>query len=126
MTFAVNSVCSTVPFPLPWNLVPRNIFLCLAAGYTLLTDTRIKSTNVIIRDEVGPSVTATMANELDILKSAPPGLRILGANSLDIDYPSACCRRISCPEVHRAHRTADPRRRPRAGRLAATRADAVC
>ncbi|RFU27663.1 hypothetical protein B7463_g8658, partial [Scytalidium lignicola] len=82
-------VCSAMPFPLPWSLIPRNIFLNLVVGYALLTDTRIKNTTQLLHKEVNSSITLLTANELGVLKAPPPGLRILVANSSDIDYPFA-------------------------------------
>jgi hypothetical protein len=76
-----------MPFPLPWSLIPRNIFLSLVAGYALLTDTNIRSTTKLLREEVSPSIDVMTANELGVLRSAPPGLQILVSNSEDIDYP---------------------------------------
>jgi len=61
--------------------------LNLVVGYALLTDSRIKCIAQRLREEVSPSITLMTANELGVLKAPPPGVRILVANSLDIDYP---------------------------------------
>ncbi|KAH8816711.1 hypothetical protein F5884DRAFT_853146 [Xylogone sp. PMI_703] len=82
-------VCSAMPFPLPWSLIPRNIALNLVVGYALLTDNRIKNTTKLLRQEIDPSISLMTANELGVLKAPPAGLRILVANSSDIDYPFA-------------------------------------
>ncbi|PKS13400.1 hypothetical protein jhhlp_000171 [Lomentospora prolificans] len=79
-------VCSAMPYPLPWALIPRNIALNLVAGYALVTDTRIKEITRILHHEVDPTVNLITANELGVLKSPPPGIRILVANSPDLDY----------------------------------------
>ena len=68
-------------------MIPRNIFLNLVAGYALLTDGRIKSITQLLRKEVSSSIILMTANELGVLKAPPPGLRVLVAISLDIDYP---------------------------------------
>lgn len=79
--------CSALPFPLPWSLIPRNIVLCLAAGYGLFTSTRVKDTTRILGQNVDPSIQLITANELCVLRPAPPGLKILCAISPDLDYP---------------------------------------
>jgi len=76
-----------MPFPLPLSLIPRNIALNLVAGYALLTDTRIKDITHALHRDVDPSITLITANELGVFKAPPAGLRILVANSPDIDYP---------------------------------------
>ncbi|KAL1869448.1 hypothetical protein VTK73DRAFT_3093 [Phialemonium thermophilum] len=81
-------VCSAMPYPLTASLIPRNIFLTLVAGYALVTDTRVKKITAALH-EVDPSASLLTANELGVLKPAPPGLRILVANSPDIDFPFA-------------------------------------
>lgn len=83
----LTSICSAMPFPLPWSLVPYNIFLNLVTGYVLLTDTRIKSTTEVLHREIDASIALITANELGVFKAPPPGLRILIANSPDIDCP---------------------------------------
>lgn len=50
-------------------------------------DNRIKNVTNLLREKVSPSIVLITANELGVLKSPPPGLRILVANSPDIDYP---------------------------------------
>ncbi|KAK1759120.1 hypothetical protein QBC47DRAFT_315170 [Echria macrotheca] len=79
--------CSALPFPLPWSSIPRNIVLCLAAGYGLLTSTRVKNTTRILGQNVDPSIQLITANELGVLRPAPPGLKVLCAISPDLDYP---------------------------------------
>ncbi|KAH8662478.1 hypothetical protein BX600DRAFT_513309 [Xylariales sp. PMI_506] len=80
-------VCSAMPFPLPWSLIPRNILLNLVVAYAVLSDTSIKNTTELLRQKVSPTITVLTANELGVLKAPPPDLRILVANSADIDYP---------------------------------------
>ncbi|KAH8898630.1 UDP-Glycosyltransferase/glycogen phosphorylase [Thozetella sp. PMI_491] len=82
--------CSAMPFPLPWSLIPRNIFLNLVAAYAVLTDPGMKKTTQLLREEVDdPSISLMTAMEMGVLKAPPPGLRILVAISPDIDYPFA-------------------------------------
>ncbi|KAJ4857933.1 hypothetical protein T069G_08830 [Trichoderma breve] len=64
-------VCSGMPFPLPIYLIPANIALNLT----------------LLKNRVGESIQLMTANELGVLKPAPTGLRILVANSADLDYP---------------------------------------
>ncbi|KEF63704.1 uncharacterized protein A1O9_01682 [Exophiala aquamarina CBS 119918] len=80
-------VCAALPFPLPIQLIPYNILLVLVAGYMLLTDQRLKRTSQYIHKEISPATNIMTANELGVLKPAPPGLRILAASSPELDYP---------------------------------------
>ncbi|KAF4430517.1 UDP-glycosyltransferase 84B2 [Fusarium acutatum] len=82
-----NSACSALPYPIPWSLIPWNICFGFVAGYTLLTDTRLKKTAEILRREIDPSISLMTMMELGVLKPAPPNLPILVASSPDIDYP---------------------------------------
>ncbi|EXK82796.1 hypothetical protein FOQG_12910 [Fusarium oxysporum f. sp. raphani 54005] len=79
--------CSALPYPIPWSLIPWNIYFVFVAGYTLLTDTRLKKTTEILRDEIDPSISLMTMMELGVLRPAPPNLPILVASSPDIDYP---------------------------------------
>lgn len=79
--------CSALPYPIPWSLIPWNICFGFVAGYTLLTDTRLKGTTEILRREIDPSIVLMTMMELGVLKPAPPNLPILVASSPDIDYP---------------------------------------
>ncbi|KAK2473807.1 hypothetical protein H9L39_13767 [Fusarium oxysporum f. sp. albedinis] len=79
--------CSALPYPIPWSLIPWNIYFGFVAGYTLLTDTRLKKTTEILRDGIDPSISLMTMMELGVLRPAPPNLPILVANSPDIDYP---------------------------------------
>ncbi|KAG4261611.1 hypothetical protein FPRO03_11628 [Fusarium proliferatum] len=82
-----NGACSALPYPIPWSLIPWNICFGFVAGYTLLTDTRLKRTTEILRKEVDTSIALMTMMELGVLKPAPPNLPILVASSPDIDYP---------------------------------------
>ncbi|KAF5562487.1 UDP-glycosyltransferase 84B2 [Fusarium phyllophilum] len=48
--------CSALPYPIPWSLIPWNIYFGFVAGYTLVTDTRLKKTTEILRAEIDPSI----------------------------------------------------------------------
>lgn len=76
-----------MPFPLPIYLIPANIVLNLVAVYMLLTAQRVKNAQILLKNRVGESIQLITANELGVLKPAPAGLRILVANSPDLDYP---------------------------------------
>ncbi|KAF5621527.1 UDP-glycosyltransferase 84B2 [Fusarium tjaetaba] len=82
-----SSACSALPYPIPWSLIPWNICFGFVAGYTLLTDTRLKKTTEILRREIDPSILLMTMMELGVLRPAPPNLPILVASSPDIDYP---------------------------------------
>ncbi|KAF5649341.1 UDP-glycosyltransferase 84B2 [Fusarium sp. NRRL 52700] len=82
-----SSACSALPYPIPWSLIPWNVCFGLVAGYTLLTDTRLKRTTEILREEIDPSIALMTMMELGVLKPAPPNLPILVASSPDVDYP---------------------------------------
>ncbi|KAM0391581.1 hypothetical protein ACHAPZ_011172 [Fusarium culmorum] len=79
--------CSALPYPIPWSLIPTNIAFSLVAGYTLLTNTRLKNATNILREKVNSSIQLMTMMELGVLKPAPANLPILVANSPDIDYP---------------------------------------
>ncbi len=77
-----------MPFPLPWSLIPRNIMLNLVAGYAVLTHNGIKNITEFLRKETkSSSISLITAMELGVLSAPPPNLKILVANSPDIDYP---------------------------------------
>ncbi|KAJ3543981.1 hypothetical protein NM208_g3289 [Fusarium decemcellulare] len=80
-------VCSGLPFPLPISLVPMNIALSFVAAYMLLTSQRVKNTTAHLQQCLGKDIELFTANEMGVLKAAPPGLRILVANSAELDYP---------------------------------------
>ncbi|SCV47102.1 uncharacterized protein FFB14_09624 [Fusarium fujikuroi] len=84
---ALWNACSALPYPIPWSLIPWNICFGFVAGYTLLTDTRLKKTTEILRKEVDTSIALMTMMELGVLTPAPPNLPILVASSPDIDYP---------------------------------------
>jgi len=76
-----------MPFPLPVSLIPVNIALNLVAAYMLLTGQRVKNAETFLRSQLGESIQLMTANELGVLKPAPAGLRILVANTPEMDYP---------------------------------------
>lgn len=76
-----------MPFPLPTYLIPANIALNLVAVYMLLTAQRVKNAETLLKNRVEEGIQLMTANELGVLKPAPAGLRILVANSADLDYP---------------------------------------
>lgn len=80
-------VCSGMPFPLPASLIPVNIALNFVAGYMLLTSQRVKKAQEFLKTRFGQDIQLMTANELGVLKPAPAGLRILVANSAELDYP---------------------------------------
>jgi hypothetical protein len=53
----------------------------------LVTDKRLPSISSRLKSELGQDASIMTANELGVLKAAPPGLRILVANSPELDYP---------------------------------------
>ncbi|KAH7141968.1 hypothetical protein EDB81DRAFT_948234 [Dactylonectria macrodidyma] len=106
-------VCSGMPFPLPALLIPMNIALAFVAAYMLLTSQRIKKTTAYLRDYSNTDIKLFTANEMGVLKPAPPGLRILVANTPELDYPFDVlpCHVISCGPIVRASsdiRSTDP------------------
>ncbi|KAF5982460.1 UDP-glycosyltransferase 84B2 [Fusarium bulbicola] len=84
---ALWNACSALPYPIPWSLIPWNVCFGFVAGYTLLTDTRLKRTTEKLRKEIDPCITLMTMMEPGVLKPAPPNLPILVASSPDIDYP---------------------------------------
>ncbi|KAF5552851.1 UDP-glycosyltransferase 84B2 [Fusarium mexicanum] len=80
------SACSALPYPIPWSLIPWNVCFGLVAGYTLLTDTRLKRTTEKFRGEIDPCITLMTMTKLGVLTPAPPNLPLLVASSPDIDY----------------------------------------
>jgi UDP:flavonoid glycosyltransferase YjiC (YdhE family) len=55
----------------------------------LLTDTTLKKTVDYVHKNISPTINLMTANELGVMTPAPPGLKILAANSLELDYPFA-------------------------------------
>jgi hypothetical protein len=53
----------------------------------LITDTRLKTISSHLQQQLGREITLMTANELGVLKAAPPGLRILCSSSPELDYP---------------------------------------
>lgn len=84
-----NSVCTGLPFPLPWHKIPYNIALSLVAAYMILTNKRSPSIAAHLRERLGSDVQLITANELGVLRAPPAGVRILTANSPELDFPFA-------------------------------------
>ncbi|KAF3006326.1 hypothetical protein E8E14_002405 [Neopestalotiopsis sp. 37M] len=80
-------VCSALPFPLPWHLIPYNIALNLVAGYMILTDKRVAAVSDAVKSRYGPEVQLITANELGVLTAPPKGVHFLVANTAELDYP---------------------------------------
>jgi hypothetical protein len=53
----------------------------------LITDTRVKTVLSYLQQELGREIGLITANELGVLKAAPPGLRIICSSSPELDYP---------------------------------------
>jgi hypothetical protein len=101
---SLSRACSALPYPIPWSLIPANIAFSLVAGYTLLTNTRLKLTTEILHQKVNQSIQLMTMMELGVLKPAPATLPILVANSPDIEYPFAVIppQLTSCGPIVRA------------------------
>ncbi|ROV98688.1 hypothetical protein VMCG_06716 [Cytospora schulzeri] len=73
---------STLPNPIPWHLIPMNVGLVFILASTIFTDTRLKTATKLLQETMGneKSELITVA-ELGVVRSPPPGVRILCAMS---------------------------------------------
>ncbi|KAF4985988.1 hypothetical protein FDECE_16180 [Fusarium decemcellulare] len=73
--------------PLQPRLAPLWKYPIFVAAYMLITSQRVKNTTAHLQQCLGKDIELFTANEMGVLKAAPPGLRILVANSAELDYP---------------------------------------
>lgn len=79
---------SALPYPVPWSQIPMNIGLSLVLAKVMLTDTRIKTAEKLLREHAGDEKLRLMSlAELGVVYAPPPGVRMLVAFSEDLDYP---------------------------------------
>src|ERR1700712_3324310 len=74
---------SAMPYPLPWFLIPRNIYFYFCAIWYVVTDRRYKQIARYVKSQTGAELTSC-----DQLVMFPtPGLKILVANRPEIEIP---------------------------------------
>ncbi|TDZ39912.1 Glycosyltransferase sdnJ [Colletotrichum trifolii] len=74
-------------YPIPWNLIPWNVFFTLVSAFAILTDKTRPRLAQHLRKTYGPDFTLTTMADLGLLTPAPEGIKVLVANSPDIDLP---------------------------------------
>ncbi|CAI0646602.1 unnamed protein product [Colletotrichum noveboracense] len=80
-------ICSSLPFPVPLHLIPLNVFYNVVAGVTVSTNKRHTRVSGYLHKVIGPDTQLLTMNQLGLVKAPPEGLRLLVANSPDIDFP---------------------------------------
>lgn len=74
---------SGYPFPVPWHLIPANIFLSIYAIIQLIKDkSRIASTK-----HFEETVGKKLRTPVDLLRNRPESLKILVASLPELDFP---------------------------------------
>lgn len=76
-----------MPFPVPWHLIPLNIWYNLFLGYAVFSDKTVTRIQAAIDAELDPAIKIMTMNDLGLLSAPPPGLKILVSNSTDIEFP---------------------------------------
>ncbi|WYZ36522.1 hypothetical protein EsH8_II_000028 [Colletotrichum jinshuiense] len=78
---------SSLPYPVPFHMIPANIFYNLVVAYALLTDKRYERLSACLEKHIGPNIKIMTFMELGFMKAPPDDLQVLVANSPDIDLP---------------------------------------
>ncbi|KAK2595358.1 hypothetical protein QQS21_006894 [Conoideocrella luteorostrata] len=70
-------------YPVPWYLIPLNIFFVLFTGYCFKTDRNIKS----VQAHLKTSVEAVLRTPVDLLFDRPAKLKVFVGSLPELDYP---------------------------------------
>lgn len=81
-------IASALPYPVPWSQMAMNVGLSLILAKTMLTDTRIKTAEKLLKEHAkDDKLQLIPLAELGVVYAPPPGIRILSGFSEDLDYP---------------------------------------
>lgn len=78
-----HSLFSGFPYPVPWHLIPHNVFYVLYAAATFLNDKHRRHVAEYLMEHTG----ATLRTPLDLLKNQSDGLKIIAGTLPEIDFP---------------------------------------
>ncbi|KAK9252730.1 putative udp-glucoronosyl and udp-glucosyl transferase family protein [Lipomyces tetrasporus] len=81
-------VGSGFPYPLPWYLIPANIYICLRMGYAISSGPAIKEFKSYLRSQ-NYSIHEPMFHFVH------PAVPMLVASSLEIEYPMSVPKQVS-------------------------------
>lgn len=76
---------SAIPYPIPWHLRPLNVIYNLISAFGMVTDKSRGRLQDHLHRELGP-VKLLELSDLGIFVPPPEGVRVLVANSPDIDF----------------------------------------
>lgn len=82
-----DSFCSGIPFPVPWHLIPLNIWYNLVVGFAIFTEKISGRIQAAIDEELGPDIKIMTMYDMGLTSAPEEGLKILVSNSRDIDFP---------------------------------------
>ncbi|OIW25170.1 UDP-Glycosyltransferase/glycogen phosphorylase [Coniochaeta ligniaria NRRL 30616] len=71
-------------YPIPWYQVPLNIFYILYAVNLYLRDHYRQS----VKDHLATQTKATLKTPIDLIRSPPPGVKILVGSLPELDFPA--------------------------------------
>ncbi|KAF6830911.1 udp-glucoronosyl and udp-glucosyl transferase family protein [Colletotrichum plurivorum] len=78
-------ISSAIPYPIPWHLRPLNVIFNLVFAFGIMTNKGKGRLQDHLHKELGP-VKLMELSDLGILTPPPEGVRVLVANSPDIDF----------------------------------------
>ncbi|KAF6802332.1 udp-glucoronosyl and udp-glucosyl transferase family protein [Colletotrichum musicola] len=76
-------VGTAFPFPVPWYLIPLNIFYIFVFVFFMIFDGRARETRKHLTDETG----ARIFDQGELITAPPKDLKMLVASSPDLDFP---------------------------------------
>ncbi|PHH85599.1 hypothetical protein CDD83_194 [Cordyceps sp. RAO-2017] len=77
------AVFSGYPFPIPFHLIPLNIFLKLCTAFYWYTDRRRRQ----VSDHVEAQIGVTLCTPVNLIRGNDHGIKILVSSHAQIDYP---------------------------------------
>ncbi|KAI8194423.1 hypothetical protein KHU50_011667 [Colletotrichum sp. SAR 10_65] len=78
---------SAISYPVPLHQIPLNIFYNIVAMIAIFTSRRRGRCINHMNKQLGQGLQLITVNELGLLAPPPPGIRVMVANSPDIDFP---------------------------------------
>ncbi|KAL0937003.1 udp-glucoronosyl and udp-glucosyl transferase family protein [Colletotrichum truncatum] len=78
---------TSFPYPVPLHLIPLNVFYTIVAGVIVSTSKRQSQISEHLHRAIDPKIEVFTITHMGLMKAPPEGLRVLVANSPDIDFP---------------------------------------
>ncbi|KAH6887504.1 glycosyltransferase family 1 protein [Thelonectria olida] len=74
---------SAFSYPVPWHLIPLNIYFCIYGAITFARDKERRAVMKYLQAETG----AQLRTPIDLLRNRPPSLKILVGTLPELDFP---------------------------------------